>query len=183
MFKKILIPLTMLFFLASCWEESNTDSSLTLFENNDFSISIPANWEVIKDHKDTLPTPNTWSIELAVVSTNTVSWFANNLLILKADLNKKTTSKDYSMLNNLWAETDYLEYLKLSSKEITFSDKDIGILYEFEAKYNMETQKLRFLQTAHICNETKAYLITLALPTGTTDTSRYANFISSFSCK
>jgi hypothetical protein len=87
------------------------------------------------------------------------------------------------MLNNLWAETDYLEYLKLSSKEITFSDKDIGILYEFEAKYNMETQKLRFLQTAHICNETKAYLITLALPTGTTDTSRYANFISSFSCK
>jgi hypothetical protein len=73
--------------------------------------------------------------------------------------------------------------LKLSSNEITFSDLDTGILYEFEAKYNMESQKLKFLQTAHICKETKAYLITLALPTGTTNTDRYVDLISSFSCK
>jgi hypothetical protein len=87
------------------------------------------------------------------------------------------------MLNNLWAETDYLEYLKLSSKEITFADNDTSILYEFEAKYNLETQKLKFLQTAHICNKTKAYFITLALPTSITNTSKYIDFISTFLCK
>jgi hypothetical protein len=146
-------------------------------------MNIPVNWEIIKDYENVLPTPNIWNIELVATSTNTIAWFANNILILWADLNKKTTSKDYSMLNNLWAETDYLEYLKLSSKEIKFLDWDTGILYEFEAKYNFEAQKLKFLQTAHICNETKAYLITLALPTSVTDISRYVNFISSFSCK
>jgi hypothetical protein len=146
-------------------------------------MNIPTNWEIIKDYENVLPSPNAWNIELAAISTNTTGWFANNILVLWTDLYKNTTSKDYSMLNNLWAETNYLEYLRLSSKEITFKDADISILYEFEAKYNFETQKLRFLQTARICNRTKAYLITLALPTNITDTSRYINFISSFSCK
>jgi hypothetical protein len=27
-------------------------------ENNNFSISIPTNWEIIKDYENVLPTPN-----------------------------------------------------------------------------------------------------------------------------
>jgi hypothetical protein len=146
-------------------------------------MNIPSNWDIVENYEESLPKPNAWDIKLAVVSKNNVLWFSNNLIILWAKLAKATTSKEYSMLNNIWAKTDYLEYTSLSSTDVNFSDWDVWILYEFEAKYNMSTQKLRFLQTAHICNKTDAYFITLALPTDVKDTSRYIEFISSFSCK
>jgi hypothetical protein len=146
-------------------------------------MNIPSNWDIVKDYENSLPKPNVWDIELAVVSKNNILWFSNNLIILWTQLSKTITSKEYSMLNNVWAKTDYLEYTSLSSKEITFPGEDIWIVYEFEAKYNSDTQKLRFLQTARVCNEVNAYFITLALPADTKDTSRYIDFISSFSCK
>jgi hypothetical protein len=104
-------------------------------------------------------------------------------LILGTDLNRITTSKEYSMLNNVWARNDYLEYTELSSKEINFVDDEVSILYEFESKYNLNTPKLKFLQTAHICNGARAYFITLALPTSVSDISRYVDFIQSFRCR
>jgi hypothetical protein len=64
-------------------------------------MKIPANWEVIKDYENTLPTPKNGNIELAAVSKNSTSGFANNLLILSTTLNKIATSKNYSILNNL----------------------------------------------------------------------------------
>jgi hypothetical protein len=36
-----------------------------------------------------------------VVSSSVVSGFSNNILILGTDLNRITTSKEYSMLNNV----------------------------------------------------------------------------------
>lgn len=185
MFKKILLLLFSLFFLCSCWDDrdNSIDSSLTLFENDKFSMSIPTNWTVIENREEVLPTPNVWEIELAITSPNSVWGFSNNLLILSDNLSKITNSKDFSMLNNIWAESDYLEYTKLSSQDITFLDWDVSIIYEFEAKYNYETPKFKFLQTAHICNQTQAYFITLALPTTTDDITKYISFISSFSCK
>jgi hypothetical protein len=146
-------------------------------------MNLPSNWDIVKDVDNTLPTPSAWEIELAVVSSSVVSGFSNNILILGTDLNRITTSKEYSMLNNVWARTDYLEYTELSSREITFVDGEISILYEFEARYNLNTPRLKFLQTAHICNYTRAYFITLALPTSVSDISRYVDFIQSFRCK
>jgi hypothetical protein len=87
------------------------------------------------------------------------------------------------MLNNIWAETDYLDYKKLESKEFTFADEEKSMLYIFEAKYNLDTPKLKFLQTAHICNQNKAFFLTLALPTTVIDTSKYELLLSTFACK
>jgi hypothetical protein len=56
------------------------------------------------------------------------------------------------------------------------------MLYVFEAKYNMDTPKLKFLQTAHICSGTKAYFMTIALPTDIDDTSKYEYLLSTFNC-
>ena len=61
------------------------------------------------------------------------------------------------MLNNVGASKDYLEYTKLDSKEIIIEDEEESLLYIFEAKYNMETPKLKFLQTARVCNRKKLF--------------------------
>ena len=87
------------------------------------------------------------------------------------------------MLNNVWAQTDYLDYTELDSKEFTYTDLEKSILYTFEAKYNIDTPKLKFLQTAHVCNQNKAYFITLAIPTSVIDTSKYEDFLATFTCK
>ncbi|MDD2907564.1 MAG: hypothetical protein PHH98_02890 [Candidatus Gracilibacteria bacterium] len=185
MLKKILISVLSTFLLMSCGSSTTTvtDNSLIDVDNANFAFSIPSNWEIIKDKENILPKAKEGNIELAASSINVVSGFANNLLILSDDLNKITTSKDYSILNNIGAETDYLGYKKISSNDITFADKDTSIVYEFEAKYNVDTPKLRFLQTAHICNKTKGYFITIALPTTITDTSKYRELLATFSCK
>jgi len=57
------------------------------------------------------------------------------------------------------------------------------MLYIFEAKYNYDTPKLKFLQTAHICNQTDAYFFTIALSPLVRDTSKYEAFLKTFKCK
>ena len=183
MFKKFFLLIFLLVFLVSCWDEETSTTWLSEINWNGYTMNVPSNWEVIDNTNDSLPEANVWEIELSISSTEFVSGFANNLLILSDDLQKITTSKEYSMLNNIWAETDYLNYNELSSEEITFSDEELWMLYIFEAKYNMETSKLKFLQTAHICNWTKAYFMTIALPTDIKDTSKYEYLLSTFTCK
>jgi len=185
MLKKLFILITLSSLLISCWSDEWVDSSTWLLktETDNISISIPSNWSIIKKVDNILPKVKSWDIELAVNSKKSVNWFSNNLLILSDNLNKFVTSKDFSALNNIWAQTDYLDYTKISSKDITFTDEEKSILYIFEAKYNLDTPKLKFLQTAHICNQNKAYFITLAIPTTVIDTSKYEYLISTFNCK
>jgi hypothetical protein len=87
------------------------------------------------------------------------------------------------MLNNIWAQTDYLDYTKIESRDITFLDEEVSTLYVFEARYNLDTPKLKFLQTAHICNSNKAYFFTLAIPTTVSDISKYEYLLTTFKCK
>lgn len=185
MLKKIFISLFLVTFIFSCWKSENliNDSWLKDITRAGYSMQIPTNWEVIEDIESILPTPRAWEIELAITSTNFENWFANNLLILSENLNRLTTSKEYSMLNNIWAETDYLEYTKLESKDIKFVDWAESIVYIFEAKYNLESPRLKFLQTANICGANKAYFMTIAIPTDVRDTSRYEYLLSSFKCR
>lgn len=185
MFKKYLLFLFVLFFLFSCSNDSTSlDTSwLEKLELSDFSLEIPSNWEVISDKEDILPKAKTGKIELAVNSTKFVNWFTNNILVLSDNLNKIVSSKDYSILNNIWAERDYLDYTLLDTKEFIFSDNDVSNIYIFEAKYNLDTPKLKFIQTAHICNTNKAFLLTLAISPNVKDTSKYEYLLSTFACK
>jgi hypothetical protein len=182
MFKNIFILIFISLFLVSCWD-SNTNTWLIKTETENISISIPSNWKIIESTKDILPKAKYWEIEFAVMSENVVNGFSNNLLILSDTLNKYTTSKEFSMLNNIWAQTDYIDYTKISSKDITFTDEEVSTLYIFDAKYNLDTPKLKFLQTAHICNQNKAYFLTLAIPTTIKDTTKYEYLLSTFNCK
>lgn len=188
MFKKFIV-LFFLLFLVSCWSSdetvTTTDTSEWLIsqEKTDFSIEIPETWEEISNSWDVLPTPNEWKIELVVSAKTQKSGFKNNLLILSDALGTFTTSKDFSILNNIWASRDYIDYNLLESKDIKFLDEEISLLYIFEAKYNLESPKLKFLQTSHICNQTKAFFFTIAIPTSTKDTSKYEDLLKTFKCK
>lgn len=185
-YKKSFFIIFLLFFLFSCWDKTAVvvDTEwLTNVDKTDFSISIPNNWENIENINDILPKPNKWNIELVVASSILKDWIKNNLLILSDKLNSFTTSKDFSMLNNVWAQKDYIDYILLNSKDFTFTDNEVSILYTFEAKYNFDSPKLKFLQTAHICNQTKAFFFTIAIPTNITDTSKYETLLKSFKCK
>lgn len=183
MLKKIF-AISILFLLFSCSEEPIISSSgLIKTETETLSIDIPSNWSVIENIDEILPKAKNWKIELAVTSENTENGFANNLLILSDELNSFVTSKDYSMLNNVWAETDYLDYKKIESKDFKFIDEEESIIYIFEAKYNLDTPKLKFIQTAHICNQNKWFFFTIAIPTTIVDTSKYEYLLSTFTCK
>lgn len=186
MFKKLFLLFIVTITISSCWSDEEWTTSnawLVLTETDTISIEIPSSWEVVENKEEILPKAKDGSIELAVTSKNVVNWFANNLLILSDELNTYTTSRDFSMLNNIWAETDYLDYEKLESKEFKFADEELSVLYIFEAKYNIDTPKLKFLQTAHICEQKKAFFLTIAIPTTTKDTAKYEHLLSTFKCK
>ncbi len=185
MYKKLLVVLFITFFISSCGDETTTvvSSWLEKIETENISIEIPLSWKILENTEDILPKIKSGKIELAVASENIVNGFSNNLLILSDKLETFTTSKDFSMLNNVWASADYLDYRKLESKEFKFADEEVSVIYIFEAKYNLDTPKLKFLQTSHICNQTDAFFITLALPTSIQDTSKYESFLKTFRCK
>jgi len=199
MLKKITILILLSFLLISCWEkdkETWTTSSETKKEETvkkkaglrnypwaDFSIKIPAAWNVITDKKDIVPNPNNGVLELAITSSETKNGFANNLIILSQKLEKFTTSKDYSITNNVWAENEYLNYFKHSWKEFEFEDWEKSMIYVFDAKYSAETPTIKFIQTAYVCTNKKAFFITTAVPLETKDTSKYEKMLATFKCK
>jgi hypothetical protein len=186
MFKKILILSTFLFTLVSCGSDDTSltveANGLTTFEWTGYSISIPGNWDVMNDKNNILPEPSQWKIELSVQSSQPKWGFLNNLLILSDTLKTFTNSTEYSMANNVWARREYIDYLALENKEFTFLDDSKSQLYVFEAKYNLETPKLKFLQTAYVCNPDKGYFLTIAISPSIKKIDKYETLLSTFSC-
>jgi hypothetical protein len=180
MLKKIL-TLSLLFMLFSC----GSDSSSWLVNKRlaDFSIWVPANWEIIDNSDGALPNPSSWKIELSAVSKEAKYGFKNNLIILSDKLNSFTTSSDFIIANSVWFKDSYLDYTLFDSKEITFSNEEKSLLYVFEARYNSSTPKLKFLQTAIVCNRTKAFLLTVSISPKNRDVSKYESLLSTFKCE
>ncbi len=176
-------------------DDSNTDTNtqnsssknsswgVKHFPWKDFTMNIPAAWNIVTNDEQTIPSPKNGTIELAITSPETKSGFANNLIILSQELKNYTSSKEYSIVNNVWAENEYLNYLKLSGKEFSFDDGEKSMMYIFEAKYSAKTPVLKFLQTAYVCNWKKAFFLTLALPTSLKNTSKYQKLLASFKCR
>lgn len=180
--KNILI-LGLCFFFTSCGDSQEWAlTGLSLHEGNTFQMSVPSNWSVITADSQILPSPKTSQIELAVSSEELKYGFSNNLLILSQKLDKKISSTDFSILNNVWSSREYVEYLKLESKSIDFLDSDTSNIYIFEAKYNIQTPKFKYLQVGKVCKDT-GYLVTIALSTDIKDTSKYEEMIKTFQCK
>lgn len=184
MFKKIFILIFLSFTLISCGSDEIIveSSGLELYKGEWYSISIPNNWEVMNDKNNILPEPSEGKIELSAQAPNPKWWFVNNLLVLSDNLKTFTDSSEYSMANNVWAKREYTDYLQLDNKSITFSDGTQSQLYIFEAKYNLETPKLKFLQTAYVCNPNKGYFLTIAVVPTIKNTDKYETLLSTFSC-
>lgn len=174
------ILVSTLFFLASCG--STTDSSLatTQFAGEGFSINIPSAW--VKVEKDALPVTKNGTIALALTSTEITSGFANNMTVMKEKISEAITSKRYSIVNYALTTSEYIDFVKLEEKTITFTaDNDESNIYTFEAKYNTSTPKQKFIQTAKVCGDT-VYLITVGLNLGTPSTTKYEDLIKTFTC-
>ena len=195
MIKKILL-LVLLFLITSCWS-STTDEKNSLTDKNtttknssklryypwkDFSIKIPKAWNVITNNKKIIPNPKNGKVELAVTSTSTKNGFSNNLIILSQNLEEEMTSKNYSVINNIWAKNEYINYYEIKNKNFSFLNGKKSKIFIFKAKYAVSTPLLQFIQTAYVCKN-KAFLITLAIPTKIKDTLRYEDMIRTFKCK
>ena len=183
MFKKNIVLILLLFLLVSCWDsEEATTSWLTTFKNNEFSLFIPWSWTIIKNGDKVLPKPKNWEISLAVSSSQINYWFANNLLVLKQRLNKSTTSRNFSIINNVWATWEYTDYILLDTQDIDFWKDNLSKAYIFEAKYNKTTPRLKFVQTSAVCWK-NWYLLTIALGLDTKTTDKYLDILKTFRCK
>ena len=190
MFTKIFSTFFLCIFLVSCGSNNETSPNLDIASSEwlvstqleNFSISLPSSWEIIDDSDGILPIPNQGTIELAVSSTKQSSGFYNNLLVLSDTLAQFQTSQDFSLTNNIGARDAYVEYKEISRKDFTFIDKESSLIYIFEARYNTQTPKLKFLQVARICEANTAYLLTIALPTSVQVTTQYEQLLQTFAC-
>ena len=107
----------------------------------------------------------------------------NNLLVLSEKLLIDSSASEYITSANLNSENEYFEYKKIEEKDLTFTDSSKSKIFIFEARYNNSTKKLKFLQTANICKDRKAFFITLAIPSTITDYKKYEYILSTFNCK
>lgn len=177
--KKIILITLIPLLLASCGSTTTDDANTKTYEWNQFKIDIPKAWTQVEGKE--LPNVNNGKIELALTSTEITAWFANNLVIISEDLQDTTTSMKYSNTNYIRTTWSVQEYVKLNEEEFKFSDDDSSKLYTFEAKYNTQTSKRKFLQTAKICSK-KAYLLTIGINLDNTSISKYESLLKSFAC-
>lgn len=183
MLKRVCIICICAIFLSSCFwwdEELSSATGLMLYKADGFRMGIPTSWDIL-DTQD-LPSPSKWDIKLAVAAKKQKHGFKNNMVVLKDTLTSFSTSQDAAILNHLSGKWEYSDYDEILVESIMFADGEESIIYIFDARYNNETSKNRYLQTAHTCNANSVYFITLALPTSIVDTKRYIDLIKTFQC-
>jgi len=175
----ILIP----FFLSACTflpgTQVEVQDNAMLFSGSWFSMQVPALWKV--NSGMLLGNPKFWSLELALVSPDVRYGFSNNLIVIKDTLNGIITSAKYAELNAIQTKGNYLEYTKISNDLLIFSDSDESRVIVFEAKYNTDTPKLKFVQTAKVCG-TNVYVIHFALALDKSPDA-YIALAKTFTCK
>ena len=180
---KIISLILVTLALTSCFGGEDTNVALTEYKGTGYAVNVPKTWVAV-DAKS-LPRPKNGTIALAMSSPDISNGFANNLLILKdtlgPDADPKMTSRKYMVVSQALTSGTYTEYTKLSDDTITWSDQDEGTLQVFEAKYNPETPKQKFIQTAKLCGK-DVYLMTIGLALSVTDTKKYTALFESFTC-
>lgn len=180
--KKIFLLSVAFFSLASCFNNKPEIKGLPTkeFADSNFTMQIPSEWSA-SGSVDNLPSLPNGEIVMAAVSPEKKYNFSNNIVIIADKLDYIGTSKQYSEQNNLKTQKKYLEYSLVKSGPIIFGDSDEGKYYIFDARYNAQTQKLRFLQTAKVCGTT-VFLLHASVSLDT-DTSKYIDVFRTFTCK
>lgn len=182
--KKIFIILFLIFWIFSCSSsESTTSDWLISYDKSEiFSLRIPEKWEII-DHKNKIPNPRTWQIELIISSKDSTNDFYNNLTIWSELLEKNLNNSEYFKSVNLEKQKDFFEYKEIENKKIVFADGKESDLSIFEARYDNSTPKAKYLQTVNICGDNKAYFLTMSISNSIESTKNHEYVLSTFSCK
>lgn len=190
--------LLLTFLLTSCWipfiwgddEASWNDaspevtSSTKTFQTSSISLTVPSNWDEI--NSSSLPSPKTWTIVTALKSSDTVDDIYRSLILLEDTIIGKLSSEQYAKSDYNVSIKNYSGHRLLEEKNIDFTDGISSLLYTFEAKYNPDSPRMKFIQSSKICTEAdknKVYNITIALPPSINDTLKYETLIKSLSCK
>ena len=179
--KKILIALFALLVLVSCGKEATSLVNMETkeFVGNGFVMQIPKEWNT-ENTTNELPSSQ-WRPVLGAIDPQKHYNFSNNILIIEDILSQIGSSKQYSEKNNQQTQKKYFSYKNIESGAIIFPDGDESTYYVFDANYNNQVQKLRFIQTAKICG-TKLYHMHISLALNT-DFSDYINLFKTFECK
>lgn len=180
--KKILLLSFAFFALTSCFDNNTKIEGLPTkeFAESNFTMQIPNEWTA-SGSIDNLPSLPNGEVVLAAVSPEKKYNFSNNIIVISSKLDYIGTSKQYSEQNNLKTQKKYLEYSLVKSGPIIFGDSDEGKYYIFDARYNAQTQKLRFLQTAKVCG-TNVFLLHASVALDA-DTGKYIDVFRTFTCK
>lgn len=164
-----IISLTL---LSSCFSVDNTSSGTTstggttttdqtavTYNNNQFSISYPGNWDLIEPKDFTSDIPK----ETQVVVRNNIKneTFTANVDVVKNDLQVDETSLDYAkeILNR--QKTGLLDYKETKRDLNTISAGGQGqetYYVEFDARLNATDPVTRFIQTYAVKNK-QGYII------------------------
>jgi hypothetical protein len=189
-----IILLILVIFLSSCFgpfssdetetqEWENTQSTIKSFETDSLILTIPNSWEELS--ASSLPAPKTGEVFLALKSKDLSDWVYRTLVILEDTIIWKLTSKQYARNDYRVSIKNYAGYRELEEKQIEFADGDESLLFHFEAKYNPDSPRMKFLQSSKICSDdtvNMVYNITISLPNSIEDLAKYESLIKSMQC-
>ena len=100
---------------------------------------------------------------------------------MKDALVSPMTSKTYSEMNYTQTMKKYYASSPVSSEAIVFSDNDDSRVYVFDAQYNTNTPRMRFVQTAKTCGM-DIYLLHFSVALDR-EAKNYIDLMRTFVCK
>lgn len=192
--KYLLINILLILTLSSCsipflWS-NNEDTALEEsqkatkeFKNDNINLLIPTSWKEI--WASNLPIPKSWNITLALRSADMTDWIYRTMVILEDTLLWKISSEQYARNDYKISVKKYSWFRELSEETISFNDGVSSKLYTFEAKYNPDSPRMKFLQSSKVCSydsKNVVYNITIALPSSAEDLAKYEWLIKTISC-
>lgn len=160
--KFLVTLLTIPLVLTGCFASEEETASITeIYETNNFSISVPQDWEILEKSEFTSNVPQ-----------STIAAFRNNIKneIFNANINisvqntNLTDPLDLAKSSKANAKTNLISFQEIETKnmEVQSGEQTIkGVLMEFQGKRNTQESIIRFKQLYVIQGNT-AYTVTAA---------------------
>lgn len=177
-FSSIFLLTWVMMSLTSCGSNNDNtalsqDTGAATKTFTPLEIQVPSSWSWVELNMD--PPPRQWELIGTFVSDKSYAGFKENFTILKETYHTNgsgqalPTQASYLARSIESAKPSYLSHMLIADKKTVFADDSEWITSIFDAQYNDQWPKRRFVQTAKICGE-NIYLLTYALSlNGNTD--------------
>jgi hypothetical protein len=165
----VIAAVGLLMFLNGCFGSDTVTTApdiktqTTLYENNEFSIYYPSEWEKIEKADFTSDMPK----ETQVAFRNNVKSeiFTANVNVSKTDIAERLTSKEYANEIIESQKQNLKNFKELTKEDLTLkiTATDVGtVLYVFEGKQRASDETAKFTQTYLVKGNT-GYIATCAV--------------------